>query len=590
MKLKQRSQVEVKDKWRTQDLFSTDEKWNEAYASLIKDLHEVPILKDSFQKSKEDFLNCLKKSDELSQRLETLYVYAHLKSHEDTADSFYQGFADKADSIAIKFSSAFSFLVPSILEIGEEVVLDYISDSPIYTHYLKNILRQKEHILSHELEKLLSEVQELGNAPSNIFSMINNADLKFPNVHDENGKEIELTKGNFVTLLHNAKREVRIEAFHALYTTYNSLKNTFAQSYSSSVKKDVFFSQTRKFNSSLACALSDDNIPTVVYDSLLTAVNQYLSSMHDYIALRKKLLNLSEIHMYDLYTPIISDVKFDISYEEAKEIICEALKPLGEEYIKALRLGFENGWIDVYENVGKRSGAYSWGASSSHPFVLMNYENSINSLFTLAHEMGHALHSYFTWKKQPYLYAGHKIFVAEVASTVNEALLIEYLLSTTTDKQKKAFFINHYLEQFRGTLFRQTMFAEFEKITHEFVESGESLTSAFLCQTYRDLNTKYYGKDIIIDELIDIEWARIPHFYNAFYVYQYATGFSAAVALSQKILKNEDGAIQNYLAFLESGCSDYSINLLKKAGVDMSSPQPIVNALAVFQNLIKMLY
>ena len=416
--------------------------------------------------------------------------------------------------------------------------------------------------------------------------MLNDADITFPSIKTTDGEELELTKGRYVTFLESPDRSVREQAFKNLYSKYLSQKNTIAATYSSSVKSDVFFAEARKYGSAMEMALSDDNIPLSVYDNLIETVNKNLPLLHRYVSLRKKELGVDELHMYDLYVPLVPDADVKIPYAEAKETVKEALKVMGEEYSAALEQGLESGWIDVYENKGKRGGAYSWGSYGVHPFVLLNHNDTINSMFTLAHEMGHALHSFFTWKKQPYLYADHKIFVAEVASTCNEALLMEHLLKTTEDKVMRKYLINYFLEQFRGTLFRQTMFAEFEKITHSMAEKGEPLTWEGMNQIYRDLNVKYFGEDIIIDPEIDIEWARIPHFYNAFYVYQYATGYSAAIALSRKILNEGQPAIDAYLDFLSKGDSEYSIDLLKGAGVDMSAAEPIENAMQLFKELL----
>ena len=400
------------------------------------------------------------------------------------------------------------------------------------------------------------------------------------------GEEMELTKGRYVTFLESPDRNVREQAFRNLYAVYLSQKNTLAATYAASVKSDAFFASARSYGSSMQMALADDNIPLSVYDSLIETVHQYLPLLHRYVSIRKKELGVEDLHMYDLYVPLVADADVKIPYEQAKETVKKALAVMGEEYAAALEHGMESGWIDVYENKGKRGGAYSWGSYGVHPFVLLNHNDTINSMFTLAHEMGHALHSFFTWKKQPYLYADHKIFVAEVASTCNEALLMEYLLENTEDRSMRKYLINYFLEQFRGTLFRQTMFAEFEKITHAMVEAGEPLTWEGMNRIYRELNLKYFGDDIVVDEEIDIEWARIPHFYNAFYVYQYATGYSAAIALSRRILQKGQPAIDDYLDFLSKGSSEYSIDLLKGAGVDLSTPAPIENAMQLFKELL----
>ena len=416
--------------------------------------------------------------------------------------------------------------------------------------------------------------------------MNNDADIKFPDIKDKNGNMVQLTKGKYTLFLENNNQDVRKNAFNAFYETYLKQKNTLASTYYSSVKSDSFYANIRGYNSSAEMALSDSNIPVSVYDNLISTVHSNISLLHRYVKLRKKILGVSELHMYDLYAPLVAEFDKKINYEQAKEIVSKALEPMGTEYVNALNEGYKNGWIDVYENEGKRSGAYSWGTYTSHPYVLLNHNDNVNSMFTLAHEMGHALHSFYTWKNQPYIYSDHKIFVAEVASTVNEALLMQYLLKTTEDIQFKKYLVNYFMEQFRGTLFRQTMFAEFEKIVHDMVDKGKPLSCEILNNIYHDLNKFYFGDDIIIDDYIDIEWARIPHFYNAFYVYQYATGYSAAIDLSEKILKEGKPAVDKYLDFLSKGTSEYPIELLKGAGVNMASKEPIEKAMKVFESLL----
>ena len=416
--------------------------------------------------------------------------------------------------------------------------------------------------------------------------MLNNADIKFPYIKDEKNNEIELTKGRYIQLMESDDRRVRKDAFEALYSTYSKQKNTLAALLNANVKANIFSARARKYGSAREESLFADNVPVEVYDNLINAIHENLDIMHRYVKLRKKIMKLDDLHMYDLYTPMIKEVKMDISFEEAKDIVKDGLELLGEDYIKDLEKGFKSGWIDVYENEGKRSGAYSWGCYDSHPYVLLNHTDTLNNMFTLAHEMGHALHSYYSDSNQPYIYAQYKIFVAEVASTLNEALVMNHLLKKTTDKTKKMYLLNYFMEQFRTTVYRQTMFAEFEKIIHEKAEAGEALTAELLCSIYRDLNIKYYGPDMVVDDYIDIEWARIPHFYTSFYVYKYATGFSAAISISQQILNEGQPAVQRYLKFLKSGGSDYPIELLKIANVDMSTTEPVNNALKLFGSLL----
>ena len=588
-KLPKRTEINTNYAWHLEDIYSNIEKWEKDFAISQK---SIAYLSDFFGKistSAQTLLDCLNQSNTTSLMIEKLYVYAFMHFHEDSTNTTYQKLSSRAENLIIQYSAATAFIIPEILTIPEQTLSDFRKQLPefeVYNHFFENILRQKEHTLSAEQEQFLAQTSEIANAPQNIFTMLNDADMKFAIIHDENGNEVELTKGRYTSFLENNCRDVRKEAFFALYDSYLKQKNTIAAAYSASVKCDVFFAKARKYTSSVCAALEDDNIPISVYDNLIQTVHKFLPLLHRYVSLRKKMLALDQIHMYDLYVPLVAEADKKISYDEAKQTVLKALSVLGQNYTNALQKGFDSGWIDAYENEGKRSGAYSWGVYGVHPYVLLNHNDNINSMFTLAHEMGHALHSYFTWQKQPYLYSGHKIFVAEVASTCNEALLMHYLLENTQDITMKKYLINYFMEQFRGTLFRQTMFAEFEKITHDMTEKGETLTCENMSQIYYDLNKQYFGNDIIIDEQIAIEWARIPHFYNAFYVYQYATGYSAAIALSQNIIKQGQPAIDRYIDFLSKGNSEYSIDLLKGAGVDMTTATPIENAMKVFESLL----
>ncbi len=576
--------------WHIEDYFANDSLWEEAFASLEAAIPTLSAFSGKLADSADTLLSCLQKNQELSLKLDHIYTYANMRMHEDSANAFYQGMASRAELLLIRYSAAISFLTPEIIAIPEEKLTAFrtekAADFAVYDHFFHTLLRQKAHTLTPAEETLLAKAVELGGAPQHIFTMLNDADITFPSIKKADGEELELTKGRYITFLESPDREIRKQAFENLYSVYLSQKNTIAAAYASSVKSDVFFAEARKYDSAIEMALADDNIPLSVYDSLIDTVNKYLPLLHRYVSIRKKELGVEDLHMYDLYVPLVAEADAKIPYAEAKETVKKALAVMGEEYSNALEHGLESGWIDVYENKGKRGGAYSWGSYGVHPFVLLNHNDTINSMFTLAHEMGHALHSFFTWKKQPYLYADHKIFVAEVASTCNEALLMEYLLKTTEDKTMRKYLINYFLEQFRGTLFRQTMFAEFEKITHAMTEQGQPLTWEGMNQIYHDLNVKYFGEDIVIDPAIDIEWARIPHFYNAFYVYQYATGYSAAIALSRKILNEGQPAIDAYLDFLSKGTSEYSIDLLKGAGVDLSTAEPIENAMKLFKELL----
>jgi len=584
-----RSEVDKRFTWAIEDLYATDELWQEEYNRIKEMLPRISEYQGKLSESAETLLGYLKLSDELYQLMERVYVYANQKNHEDTANPVYQDLSSKAGTLYVQVSSATAFATPEILSIPEEKLKQYIQECEglrLYEFYLQDIIRIKPHVLSAEMESLLASAGEVTEAADNIYSMFNNADIKFPEIIDENGESVRITHGRFVKLLESRDRRVRKDAFMDLYNTYNSFRNTLAATYSANVKQEVFYTKARKYNSTLERALDANNIPVEVYTNLIEAVHKNMDLMYRYVKLRKKLLGLDEMHMYDLYTPLVPDIKMDIPYEEAKKIVEEGLQPLGEEYLAILREGFSNRWIDVYENENKRSGAYSWGAYGTHPYVLLNYNETLSNVFTLAHEMGHAIHSYYSDKIQPYRYAGYKIFVAEVASTCNEALLINYLLKNTQDKKQKAYLVNHFLEKFKGTLYRQTMFAEFEMLTHRMVEKGESLTADALCKLYHDLNVLYFGDGIVVDPEIDMEWARIPHFYKYFYVYQYATGFSAAIAISRRILEEGKPAVDDYIKFLSSGCSDYPIELLKIAGVDMSTTEPVNNALQFFSELL----
>ena len=584
-KVLERNKVDEKYKWKITDLFENDNKWQEAYDKAENSI----ALFDKYRGNitGDNLAECLKLRDEVMLLTEQVCVYAGLRANEDSTNSFYQELDSKGERLITIMGSAVSFIEPEILAIPENELREKMKgELKIYAHYIEDILRSREHILSAEKEEILAQVYEIGSAPSNIFYMLNNADIEFRDAIDSKGEKHTLTHGTYTAYLESSDRELRKSAFDSVYDTYYRQKNTIAAIYSGSVKKDVFNGRVRKYSSSLEAALSGGNIPVEVYTRLIDTVNKHLPLMHRYIRLRKQVLGIDDLDMYDIYTPIVENINTKKTYDEAKATILKALEPMGKEYCDKLKSALEKeGWVDIYENKGKRSGAYSWGAYGCHPYVSLNYNDTVDSMFTLVHEMGHAMHSHYTWSNQPYVYGDYTIFVAEVASTVNEALLMEYLLKNTADVNERKYLLNYFMEQFRGTLFRQTMFAEFELITHNKVEKGEPLTFENLCEIYSELNKKYYGKDInSSNEKISWEWARIPHFYTAFYVYQYATGYSAAITLSQKIL-NESGA-DNYINFLKGGSSKYSIDLLKGAGVDMTSPEPVENALKVFENIL----
>ncbi len=587
--LPKREEIPVERTWDVEDIFSTDEEWEKEFKEVKEEMPKLQQYKGQLATSSEKLYECLKFQNEVSMRLGKLYVYAHLKSDSDTTNSFYQGLNDRAANLSTQFSNIASFIIPELLSIPEEKINEFVAendDLKTYKHALDETNRQRPHVLSEKEEALLAQVSEVTATPANTFGMLNNADLKFPTIKDENGEDIEVTHGRYIRFLESSDRRVREDAFKAVFETYGKFKNTLSSTLGGNVKKNLFNAKIRNYESARQAALDNNNIPEVVYDQLVDTVNDHLHLLHRYVALRKKALGLDEIHMYDLYTPIVKDVKMEVPYEEAQDLVIKGVEPLGEEYVNIIKEGFEKRWVDIEENVGKRSGAYSSGTYGTMPYILMNWQDNVNNLFTLAHEFGHSVHSYYSRKTQPYHYSGYSIFVAEVASTCNEALLNDYLLKVTEDKKKKLYLLNHFLEGFRGTVFRQTMFAEFEKLIHEKAANGEPLTPELLTKTYYELNQKYFGEDIVIDEEIGLEWARIPHFYYNFYVYQYATGYSAATALSKQILEEGEPAVTRYIDFLKAGSSDYPIEVLKRAGVDMTSADPIKEALAVFEETL----
>lgn len=584
-----RTEISQEYKWKIEDLYATNEVWEEDFAKLQKGIEELKNFEGTLGQSAENLLKMQEKCDELNQLAEKVYVYANQRLHEDMGDTLYQGLSGRAQMLLVQMSEAASYIEPEILAIPEEKLEEMMKKEGLrkYETYFRRLLRRKEHILSKEMEELLAGVDEVAEGPKDTFMMFNNADIKFPVITGEDGEPVEITHGKYVKLLESQNRDVRKAAFEGLYESYGKFKNTLAATYRANVKQAGFFAKARKYESSLKAALAGSHIPVEVYDSLIESVHAHLPALHEYVKVRKEKLGVKELHMYDLYVPMVGEADKKIPYEEAKEIVLNGLAPLGEDYQELLKKGFNEGWIDVYENEGKRSGAYSWGAYGTHPYVLLNYQDNLNNVFTLAHEMGHALHSYHSDETQDYIYAGYKIFVAEVASTCNEALLIRYLLDHSKDDTEKAYLLNYFLEQFRSTLFRQTMFAEFEKLAHAKSEAGETLTAEVLCDMYYDLNKKYFGDEIVVDKEIALEWSRIPHFYTPFYVYQYSTGFSAAIAISSKILNGEPGIVEKYKKFLSSGSSLDCIDLLKICDVDMTTKEPVEEALKVFENTLE---
>ncbi len=591
-RLPKRDEIDAKYKWKLEDIYPTLAVWEEDFKKVKSLSEDISKYRGTLSQDPGSLYQCLSLCDELMSTNDKLFVFARMKRDEDNANPESQAIADRAASLSTQVYTAASFIVPEIISITEEKLEGFFRDDArleLYRKYIEEILRQKKHILSEKEEELLAQVSEIARGPRDVFGMFNNADIKFPSIKDEEGNEVEVTKGRYIKFLESRDRRVRKDAFHALYSSYKSHKNTLAATLISSLKKDMFYASVRKYSSSLEASLDEDNIKVEVYDNLIDTINKNLHLLERYLRLRKKALKLDELHMYDLYVPIVEMPAREIPYEKALKMVEKGLKLMGDEYLGYLRQGFSSGWIDVFESKGKTSGAYSWGAYKTHPYVLLNYQGTINDVFTIAHEMGHALHSFYTNMTQPYIYSDYKIFVAEVASTVNELLLMRSMLDSTDDTAEKAYLLNHFLEEFRGTVFRQVMFAEFEKIVHSKLESGEALTAQSLCSIYRELNLKYFGKEVVVDEDIDMEWSRIPHFYSAFYVYKYATGFSAAASISTRIIEEGKPAVDRYIDFLKSGNSDYPLELLKKAGVDLSTPAPVQDALNMFEEMLSRL-
>ena len=583
-----RADADPKYTWALEDIYPSDEAWDAAYAEAQNFSRQISAFRGRLGSSARTLLEFLQLGETISVAFDSLYGYAQRRSDEDTAVSKYQGMSSKAISLMVAVDAAGSFETPELLAIPDEKLDQFYQELPeltVYRTYLDNLRRKRAHILSDAEEKLLASAGEISQSPDTIYSMFADADLKFPPAVDSAGNEHELTHGSYIPLMHSTDRVLRKSAFQSLYSMYGKFRNTAAAILTAQVKQLKFHADARRYPSTLHMSLDSSNVPTEVYTNLIQAVHDNMQPMYRYVALRKKLLGVDELHMYDLYTPIVADADEKIPYEQAKETVLRALAPMGEDYLNILREGFDNRWIDVYENVGKCSGAYSAGLRV-HPYVLLNYADTLDSMFTLAHEMGHAIHSYLSNKNQPVIYSDYVIFVAEVASTCNEALLMQYLLNNTTDPRKRAYVINYFLEQFRTTLYRQTMFAEFELEINRRNEAGESLTAEVYNQIYHDLNVRYFGDGIVIDPEIDLEWARIPHFYYDYYVYQYATGYAAAIALSRRILREGEPAVRDYLEFLSGGCSKDPISLLRGAGVDMATTQPITEALRLFDELI----
>ena len=588
IKIRKRSEIPVQDTWAIEDLYPSDEAWEQDLKNLEADKDDLASFAGKLGQSGKTLYDYLSKMEQADVRASALGNYAMRMSDVDTRNAAYQALTGKFMSVAVAIGAACSFETPEIMEISDEKLESFYAQCPElekYRRYLTDVRRMKDHTLSPAEEKLLASAGEMAQTPQSTYSMLTNADMKFPDALDSQGKSHPISQGTFVLCQESADRVLRKNAYESLYHGFQGFQNTAAALLNGQNKKLKFYADARKYNSAFEASLDRTNVPTSVYLNLIETVHQNLDKMHRYVRLRKKLLGVDELHFYDIYTPLVADVDKKIPYEQAKQTIYDALAPMGEDYRKILKEGFENRWIDVYQNEGKRAGAYSAGAMV-HPYVMMNYTGTLDSQFTLAHEMGHALHSYHSNRTQTPLDAGYVIFVAEVASTCNEALLMEHLLSKTTDKKERAYLINHFLEQFKGTLYRQTMFAEFELNIGKMVQEGKTLTPDVLCAEYRRLNELYYGPDMVVDDEIAVEWARIPHFYFDYYVFQYATGYSAAIALSRRILSECEPAVEDYIRFLSGGCSKSPIDLLKDAGVDMTSAEPVEQAIALFGELL----
>ena len=589
MEVKDRKDIDVKDTWNLESIYANNELWEEDYAALEKNAAEFAKLKGAIEADVSKIPAVLDAYYGLHRRLSKLSVYARMRFDQDTADSTYQTMAAKIGSLGVKIGAASAFVEPEILSYSKEQLEAAEKENERTAYYgrkIEEMLRGQEHTLDAEKEELLAAAGDMAEAPDDIFSVLMNADMKYPDIVLEDGTHLPLTNSTYISYMESPDRAVREGAFKTLYGQIASLKNTFAAIYRGNLKQAKFYAQSRKYSSARAMYLADSNVPESVYDNLLSAVHEALPMMYRYVAVRKKVLGVDKLHMYDVYTPIVAAQNQTYEFEQAKQMVLEALKPMGEDYLSHAREGLENRWIDIYPNKGKKGGAYSWGCYDSQPFILLNYTKNLDSVFTLIHEMGHSIHSYYSRTAQDYAYSDYKIFVAEVASTCNECLLMHDLLEKTTDKEQRKYLLNHYLDSFKGTLFRQTMFAEFEKTAHDYCAQGKPLTAEALSQMYLELNQKYFGPDMEKDEEIAYEWMRIPHFYTPFYVYQYATGYSAAVALSAKILKEGKPAVDAYMSFLKGGESKDPIDLLKMAGVDMTTEKPVADALALFGELV----
>ncbi|EMW6188454.1 oligoendopeptidase F [Enterococcus faecium] len=572
--------------WDLTKIFSSDKEFDEKYLELSEKLKKSEKYKGTLNQGASQFLDAIEFVLSVYRQTEIIYVYAHLKNDQDTGNTEYQALYARASSLFSKVSEAVSWFEPEILQLSDERIWQYFKEEPkleVYRHYIQQIVDNRAHVLSADQESLLAGAGEIFEASSDTFAVLNNADLVFPTIEGENGEKVQLSHGVYGQLLESTDRSVREAAFKGLYSVYEQFRNTFASTLSTHIKGHNFKAKVRNYSSAREASLSNNHIPESVYDTLVDVVNKHLPLLHRYMELRKRLLEVEKLHMYDLYTPVLGEAPITFTYEEAKEKALEALKPMGEEYMTIVEKAFSERWIDVVENKGKRSGAYSSGSYDTNPYILLNWHDTLDQLFTLVHEMGHSVHSYFTRSSQPYVYGDYSIFLAEIASTTNENILTEYLLETEKDPRVRAYVLNHYLDGFKGTVFRQTQFAEFEHFMHTEDEKGVPLTSEYLSDSYGKLNAKYYGPAVEEDPEIKFEWSRIPHFYYNYYVFQYSTGFSAASALAKRILSQEPDALENYLAYLKAGNSDYPVEVMKKAGVDMTQAAYIEDAMSMFE-------
>jgi oligoendopeptidase F len=588
----ERESVPDEFKWKLSDIYANEEDWERDFNAVQSELPKLRAMQGSLAGSAENLLACLKLRDEISIKTGRLYAYAVMKSHEDTRDSKYQALSDRAARLSVDASSASSFVTPEIIAIPEATLIGFIEGEETreafsdYGFALKEIIRQKGHVLGKEEELLLAKLGEMARVAENAFSMLTNADMTFSNIKDENGVEVEMSDERYIKYVSSSVRSVRKAAYDSLYGAYGNIKNTLGATFNGMLKASRFYSSVRKYGSDIEAALDGPNIPTSVYDNLIDTVEGNLEPLHRYMALRKKVLGLDELYMYDIYVPLVDNPYKDIPWETAKKMAIEALQPLGPEYMTQFKTGLETGWIDVYSSKGKRGGAYSWGAYGLHPYILLNYNGELSDVSTLVHEMGHSMHTFYSHRNQPFQTSDYAIFCAEIASTTNEELLMYYLLKTTDDKKKRIYLLNQHLERIRATLYRQTMFASFERDVHGRSQMGIDTTADDLRRMWRSLNIKYFGSAVNVDDKISLEWSRIPHFYSPFYVYQYATGFSAAASLARQITSQGVPALERYISFLSGGGSDYPINLLREAGVDMNTPQPILDAIDLFKRTL----